>query len=256
MSLGDLWSLDIPLFLANLETTVESNPQDELQSTLYFMVAILVAMAVSFVLFAMSVRHQRMNAPPGAPQDPRNFPFFGANGQRRGLTEVQIQGLVVKKYVAVGEDEMSKSEEGEMSEVGKKEAGEGEGLEVVHTTFNPTTHVQGDPLHDLCAICLDPFKTDDELTILPCQHMYHSTECIVPWLRKHNECPSCRSVVCSNGGANQQARVQEMQTWTVAASAGGDQESVSQLESDDAWDPPAQRRTFPAATEDSDVGSI
>lgn len=44
-----------------------------------------------------------------------------------------------------------------------------------------------------CGVWYDEFSYDDdqELIKLPCGHMYH-TECLKPWLDKHNTCPTCR----------------------------------------------------------------
>jgi len=46
----------------------------------------------------------------------------------------------------------------------------------------------------ICIICLEPFVLGDEITVLVCQHIFHSA-CIRPWLRLHNTCPTCRSLV-------------------------------------------------------------
>ncbi len=42
-----------------------------------------------------------------------------------------------------------------------------------------------------CAVCKDAFKSEDKVYSLPCKHIYH-TECIMPWLKRHNTCPVCR----------------------------------------------------------------
>ncbi|OQS04207.1 hypothetical protein THRCLA_03545 [Thraustotheca clavata] len=42
-----------------------------------------------------------------------------------------------------------------------------------------------------CAICLSDFKGADVVMQLPCSHTFHS-ECVLPWLKEHNVCPSCR----------------------------------------------------------------
>lgn len=44
----------------------------------------------------------------------------------------------------------------------------------------------------LCNICIDEYKQDDIITILPCEHFFH-TECIKNWLcREKVTCPTCR----------------------------------------------------------------
>lgn len=48
------------------------------------------------------------------------------------------------------------------------------------------------PVNNMCVICLEPFKMDDQVRELPCYHEYH-TACIDPWLTcKSCECPLCK----------------------------------------------------------------
>lgn len=43
-----------------------------------------------------------------------------------------------------------------------------------------------------CAVCLDEFEPDSEITALPCRHVFH-TDCILPWLtERQSKCPLCK----------------------------------------------------------------
>ena len=43
-----------------------------------------------------------------------------------------------------------------------------------------------------CAVCLDGFESDTEITALPCHHLFH-TDCILPWLtERQSKCPLCK----------------------------------------------------------------
>lgn len=41
-----------------------------------------------------------------------------------------------------------------------------------------------------CAVCLEDFRTKDELGVLPCQHSFHK-RCLVKWLEVRCSCPMC-----------------------------------------------------------------
>ncbi|RUS12821.1 hypothetical protein BC937DRAFT_86927, partial [Endogone sp. FLAS-F59071] len=51
-----------------------------------------------------------------------------------------------------------------------------------------------------CTICKDEFAEQDDVTTLPCTHVFHDY-CIKPWLKMNGTCPVCRfSLVNGNGG--------------------------------------------------------
>ena len=39
-----------------------------------------------------------------------------------------------------------------------------------------------------CIICLEDFRIDDEVIFLPCLHIFHR-DCIIEWLKNHDDCP-------------------------------------------------------------------
>ncbi|MCD9641011.1 hypothetical protein HAX54_026823 [Datura stramonium] len=52
-----------------------------------------------------------------------------------------------------------------------------------------------------CSVCLNEFKDDDSLRLLPkCNHAFH-IHCIDTWLRSHTNCPLCRAAIISNTAA-------------------------------------------------------
>ncbi len=42
-----------------------------------------------------------------------------------------------------------------------------------------------------CIICLSEFEIGDQVSALPCAHVFH-TNCIASWLKKHCQCPVCK----------------------------------------------------------------
>ncbi|KAK0740054.1 hypothetical protein B0T18DRAFT_490831 [Schizothecium vesticola] len=48
-----------------------------------------------------------------------------------------------------------------------------------------------------CVVCVEDLTKGEKVTALPCQHFFHG-ECVVPWLKMHNTCPSCRGAVESS----------------------------------------------------------
>jgi len=43
-----------------------------------------------------------------------------------------------------------------------------------------------------CSVCKDEFEVNKNILYLPCKHIFHE-ECILPWLKERNSCPTCRS---------------------------------------------------------------
>jgi len=43
-----------------------------------------------------------------------------------------------------------------------------------------------------CSICIDEYKDDDDIIVLPCKHYFHKN-CVQEWLKEYNyKCPICR----------------------------------------------------------------
>ena len=45
-----------------------------------------------------------------------------------------------------------------------------------------------------CAICKSDFEVDENITLLSCDHIFH-TDCIAEWVKYKSECPVCRSKI-------------------------------------------------------------
>jgi len=42
-----------------------------------------------------------------------------------------------------------------------------------------------------CSVCKDIFEVNQLIVKIPCKHIFHE-ECIMPWLKERNSCPTCR----------------------------------------------------------------
>ncbi|KAJ8014197.1 hypothetical protein DPEC_G00037750 [Dallia pectoralis] len=50
-------------------------------------------------------------------------------------------------------------------------------------------------LGQTCAVCLEEFKTRDELGVCPCSHAFHK-KCLLKWLEIRSVCPMCNKPIC------------------------------------------------------------
>ena len=68
-----------------------------------------------------------------------------------------------------------------------------------NTPINPIDNLQtliitNNIIDDVCSICLEEFKYDEELKKLKCDHIFHK-DCLEPWLTNNNKCPICRAII-------------------------------------------------------------
>ncbi|XP_057705015.1 RING finger protein 122-like isoform X1 [Corythoichthys intestinalis] len=47
-----------------------------------------------------------------------------------------------------------------------------------------------------CAVCLEEFRSRDELGVCPCSHAFHQ-KCLMKWLEIRSVCPMCNTPMCS-----------------------------------------------------------
>lgn len=71
---------------------------------------------------------------------------------------------------------------------GKKALEELERLEV---TLENIKNIGKDDHENSCSVCKDLFEVKQTAIKLPCKHTYHD-DCIMPWLKERNSCPTCR----------------------------------------------------------------
>ena len=49
-------------------------------------------------------------------------------------------------------------------------------------------------INDECAICLEPMKAGDKVSLIYCSHIFH-TQCIYDWFLTKQVCPYCEQPV-------------------------------------------------------------
>ncbi|CAB1435650.1 unnamed protein product [Pleuronectes platessa] len=50
-------------------------------------------------------------------------------------------------------------------------------------------------LGQTCAVCLEEFRSKDELGVCPCSHAFHK-KCLLKWLEIRSVCPMCNKSIC------------------------------------------------------------
>ncbi|XP_030011647.1 RING finger protein 122-like [Sphaeramia orbicularis] len=50
-------------------------------------------------------------------------------------------------------------------------------------------------LGQTCAVCLEEFRSRDELGVCPCSHAFHK-KCLLKWLEIRSVCPMCNKPIC------------------------------------------------------------
>lgn len=66
----------------------------------------------------------------------------------------------------------------------------------------PTVKIAQEQVDKLlqCTVCMEEFRTGDQVKRLSCQHHFHP-DCIIPWLELHGTCPICRKLLSDEAAA-------------------------------------------------------
>ncbi|GBG34649.1 E3 ubiquitin-protein ligase RING1-like [Hondaea fermentalgiana] len=96
--------------------------------------------------------------------------------------------------------------------------------------------MENSPAGITCPVCLDAMHVGDIVKRLPCKHLFHPS-CVIPWLEKHNSCPTCRYELETNDPTyeyHRQARERERQAGrspTASAAASSSSSSAQPVSS-------------------------
>ena len=60
---------------------------------------------------------------------------------------------------------------------------------IVDETF--LNRIRESGIENSCSVCKDELEISQSAICLPCKHVFHD-ECIHPWLKERNSCPTCR----------------------------------------------------------------
>ncbi|XP_069799060.1 E3 ubiquitin-protein ligase RNF128 isoform X2 [Dendropsophus ebraccatus] len=117
---------------------------------------------------------------------------------------------------------------------------------------------QGDkvlgPDGDSCAVCIEPYKANDVVRILTCNHFFHKN-CIDPWLLEHRTCPMCKCDILKSLGIA--ADEEEPETTMAISSVSSEVQQTTmhvdeETRSDNASSGYASVRGLEELTEDSE----
>ncbi|KAL4640436.1 RING finger protein 150-like [Arapaima gigas] len=73
---------------------------------------------------------------------------------------------------------------------------------------------------DNCAVCIEGYKPNDVVRILPCKHVFHKN-CVDPWLQDHRTCPMCKMNILKALGIPPNADCSDDAPPDYEASVGG-----------------------------------
>ncbi|XP_023782207.1 RING finger protein 150 [Cyanistes caeruleus] len=115
-----------------------------------------------------------------------------------------------------------------------------------------------EPDFDNCAVCIEGYKPNDVVRILPCRHLFHKS-CVDPWLLDHRTCPMCKMNILKALGIPPNADCMDDLPPDLEASIGGPPTNqitgasdITVNESSVALDPPARTMGVLQVIQDAD----
>ncbi|KAK7301156.1 hypothetical protein RJT34_12017 [Clitoria ternatea] len=94
-----------------------------------------------------------------------------------------------------------------------------------------------------CSVCLNEFREDETLRLLPkCNHAFH-IPCIDTWLRSHTNCPLCRAGIVSNSAASEGTMPTSGSTEQEDANLRRNQETLVETSANDVTTGATENRT-------------
>ncbi|XP_070779305.1 E3 ubiquitin-protein ligase RNF128-like [Enoplosus armatus] len=77
----------------------------------------------------------------------------------------------------------------------------------------------------VCAVCIEPYKAGEVVTVLTCDHIFHKA-CIEPWLLERRTCPMCKCDILKALGVEEETKesisVESPPDVTVITVTGGE----------------------------------
>ncbi|KAL9642503.1 hypothetical protein ABK040_011070 [Willaertia magna] len=70
-------------------------------------------------------------------------------------------------------------------------------------------HQCGEHCDHSCSVCICDFEEGENLIRLPCGHLFHK-DCIMPWIKDHNSCPTCRFELPTDDIMKEKERIKRM----------------------------------------------
>lgn len=99
----------------------------------------------------------------------------------------------------------------------------------------------------MCAVCIEPFKVGDVVTVLTCDHIFHK-DCIEPWLLEKRTCPMCKCDILKALGVEEEEKddiaVESPPEATVISVTGGGPLYEVPLTDPRSFDPERQQHRY------------